>query len=70
MAVKHPSVLHDKDLKNQTTPDASSAVTEEKTKAVPLGEISAAVCDCVQLGQSPRTVSGSNSYYVAYKIYP
>jgi hypothetical protein len=31
MAVKHPSALHQKGLKNYTTPDASTVVTEEGT---------------------------------------
>lgn len=31
MAVKRPSALHQKGLKNYTKPDASSVVTEEET---------------------------------------
>lgn len=38
MAVKHPSALHQKGLKNYTTTDASAVVTEEGTSDIRTGK--------------------------------
>jgi hypothetical protein len=47
MAVKHPSALHHKGLKNYTMPDALSVVTEEETYTYELGKITTVGSDCV-----------------------